>query len=160
MAVRNEASVIILAADARLGKAADADKDLAALDALAKVDPNPQMASKRMAFAHGLVALAKKDAKGAAAAMADCDADDMGCGYERFFALSKAGDTAGAEEVRKHLTTLYLRNGGAVYVIGKLGAPGGAAAPAGKTPPARMVPQVGKVKPEKPGVKGDAPAEP
>src|SRR5262249_5414087 len=66
-------------------------------------------------------------------AMAACDPEDIGCTYERFQALSKAGDTAGAEKVRQDVQGQYIRDAAGVLLIGKLTAPGGAApAAAGK----------------------------
>jgi len=106
-------------ADARLSKKDDADKALAGLVEAVGSSTDAQLQGL-VAFGRGEVALAKGDAKGAAAAMQSCwDLDDY-CVLERSKALDAAGDKAGAAAARDKLTKTHRRDAVSFYAWTKV----------------------------------------
>jgi tetratricopeptide (TPR) repeat protein len=92
----------LVEANARLGKAADAEKAFTSLEAAAKEMTGP-MANDMVTYARGYVAMAKKDAKGAVTAFQACtEAFDL-CRLAAADAQDKAGDAAGATAARAAL---------------------------------------------------------
>jgi tetratricopeptide (TPR) repeat protein len=109
--------LLTLAVQAKQGKAADADKTAAELEAAAK-DAPPGFAGQ-LVTAHGLLKLAKGDPKGAAAEMAACWQDDFICLYERSLIEEKAGDKSAAAATKKDLHTKYFRADPFLWIAGR-----------------------------------------
>ncbi|HVO29872.1 MAG TPA: tetratricopeptide repeat protein, partial [bacterium] len=74
--------MVLVSAQARLGKKDDAAKTLAAMDVIAKVHPGDATFTDGIAYANGEVAVAKKDLKAAAAAFTACSEPNDWCHYE------------------------------------------------------------------------------
>ena len=103
-------------AESRLGQADAAKRTLALLEAeAAKAPANAQLASS-VHFAKGSEAMARNDARGAAAHFAQCVDDDTYCGLRLLQAQEKAGDAAGAAATRERLRTANRRDGRYLYV--------------------------------------------
>ena len=103
-------------AESRLGRAEDAKRTLALMEAeAAKAPANAQLQSA-VHFAQGAEAMARNDAKAAAAHFARCVDDDTYCGLRLLQAQEKAGDAAGASATKQRLRTANRRDGRYLYV--------------------------------------------
>jgi tetratricopeptide (TPR) repeat protein len=103
-------------AESRLGRAEDARRTLALMEAEAAKSPaNAQLVSG-VHFARGSEALARGDAKAAAAHFAGCVDDDTYCGLRLMQAQVKAGDAAGAAATAQRLRTANRRDARYLYV--------------------------------------------
>lgn len=114
--------MVLATAQARLGKKDDAAKTVAAMEVLAKAQPNNPAFTDGIAYANGEAAVAKKDFKAAATAFAGCEEANDWCHYELLTAQVKAGDKAGAEATRTKLGKTYRREAWSLYVHLKTGA--------------------------------------
>jgi tetratricopeptide (TPR) repeat protein len=116
-------------ADVRAGDLADAQKILPEMEKVAATRSNIAFVKSTLHFAHGLLALAEKEPKHAAEEMAKCEEGDPICQAERFAALEKAGDKAGADAVKAAILARFDRNTLSVAVRKRLGGlPAGATA--------------------------------
>jgi len=114
--VRRAAQYERIDAESRLGLAADAKRTLALLEADAsKSTANAQLQSI-VSFARGSEAMARGDAKAAAAHFATCIEDDTYCGLRLLQAQEKAGDATGAAATRERLRTANRRDARYLYV--------------------------------------------
>jgi tetratricopeptide (TPR) repeat protein len=103
-------------AESRLGRAEDAKRTLALVEAdAAKSTANAQLQSN-LHFARGAEAMARGEAKAAAEHFAGCIDDDTYCGLRLLQAQEKAGDTAGAAATKEKLRTANRRDGRYLYV--------------------------------------------
>jgi tetratricopeptide (TPR) repeat protein len=93
----------LVATQARMGKPADAEKTLAALEAILKDGLTGPLASDLATTARGVVALAKKDAKGAVEVLSTCTGVYDACRLTLAEAQEKAGDAAAAAATREAL---------------------------------------------------------
>jgi len=103
-------------AESRLGKAEDAKRTLALVEADAAKAPANAQAQSNLQFARGAEAMARGEAKAAAAHFARCVEDDTYCGLRLLQAQEKAGDAAGATATRERLRTANRRDGRYLYV--------------------------------------------
>lgn len=101
--------------------AADADKLVAEVEAVAAKRPADKGIQSAAAWARGLSAWAKGDAKAAAAELARCDARMPMCRLDLAQAQRAAGDTAGADATEAGIKAAPQRSAEAVYVITTLG---------------------------------------
>jgi len=115
-AARRAALRTRVAAEARLGKVEDASKTLALLEAEAKAAPNNSGLQSQLQYARGEVALARGDAKAAAAAFALCNDQESYSHWRQAAAQEQAGDLAGAAATRKTLMNANRRSAVYVYV--------------------------------------------
>jgi tetratricopeptide (TPR) repeat protein len=133
LALRREALQMKAYCEARMNKAADAEKTLAALEEEAKKAPSNAQLQSGLHFVRGSIALAKGDAKGAAEHFGQCIPEDAYCHWMHATAMEKAGDAAGGEAMKASLRAANLRDPTYLYVRGKLGsAPVAAAAATAK----------------------------
>jgi tetratricopeptide (TPR) repeat protein len=116
--MRRAALVYRILSQARLGKGPDAEKTAAEIDAFAAKAPAD--ARSIVPFARGAVALAKGDAKEAAARFAECTHDELVCRQELWLAQQKAGDAAAATATAAEIRKENLRDPMFVYVRAKL----------------------------------------
>jgi tetratricopeptide (TPR) repeat protein len=100
--------------------AADADKLLAVLEEDVTATPDDQHAQSAAAWARGLVAWAKGDAKAAAAEMSKCMPTAVTCRADLAAAQRKAGDAAAADATAKEIAATPMRDVGALYFTTKL----------------------------------------
>jgi tetratricopeptide (TPR) repeat protein len=114
------------------GKVADAQKSAAAWDELLKASPGNDFTQKSAHFVRGMVALAGKDAKAAAAEFGQCSELYALCQRERVEALEKAGDKPGADAVRSAFLAVHRRGMEAIWSTALLGGIGAKAATAAK----------------------------
>src|SRR5206468_10503216 len=98
-------------AEARGGKVDAAAKTLALLEADAKATPTNAGLQSNVELGRGELALARDDAKGAAVRLARCVAQDSYAQWRLAAAREKAGDKAGADQVRKKLLSTNRRDG-------------------------------------------------
>jgi Flp pilus assembly protein TadD len=98
-------------AEARSGKADAAAKTLALLEADSKATPTNAGLRSNVELGRGELALARGDAKAAAASLANCVVQDSYARSRLAVAREKAGDRAGAEQVRKKLMSTNRRDG-------------------------------------------------
>jgi hypothetical protein len=105
-------------ADARLGKKAEADKAVTALQDLIGKSEDAEMKGI-VALAQGQAALAKGDPKAAVDAFAACAIVDDYCTWERAKAQDKSGDKAGATATREKLQKTHRRDGLSFYAWSK-----------------------------------------
>jgi tetratricopeptide (TPR) repeat protein len=103
-------------AESRLGRAGDARKTLALFEAEAMTSPSNSQLQSGLHFARGAEAMARADAKAAAAHFAGCVDDDTYCGLRLFEAQQKSGDAAGAALTREKLRTANRRDPRYIYV--------------------------------------------
>ncbi|HUS67348.1 MAG TPA: tetratricopeptide repeat protein [Kofleriaceae bacterium] len=100
--------------------AADADKRLAEIEARAASLADDVPAQSRLAWARGLAAWAKGDAKAAAAEMSKCITTFVPCRYDLAMAQRKAGDAAAADATEKEIAATPMRDMAALYFASKL----------------------------------------
>lgn len=103
-------------AESRLGRAADAKRTLALVEADAAKSPANAQLQSILHFARGAEATARGDAKAAAAHFAGCIEDDTYCGLRLLQAQEKAGDAAGAAATKARLRTANRRDARYLYV--------------------------------------------
>ncbi|HLQ23601.1 MAG TPA: tetratricopeptide repeat protein [Gemmatimonadales bacterium] len=114
-ALRRATLVGRVEAEARLGQAYAAQKTLAVVEAEANKAPANAQLQSNAHFARGAAALARGDAKAAAAHFAGCNDDDTHCQWYLLQAQEKAGDAAGADATRRKLLAANRRDG--VYLV-------------------------------------------
>jgi tetratricopeptide (TPR) repeat protein len=119
--VRVAGNLMRLRAQARMGKVEEAVKTLAALESEAQKAPNAWFRSF-VHLAQGTIAMAKKDAAGAARHFAECLGMDTFCRWQLALAQEKSGDRAGAEATRAKIRSIHHRDMSYLYVWSKLGA--------------------------------------
>lgn len=126
----------LMEAQAKLGKAADAEKTVATMEEFYKTNLTGPTAADAMAFGRGQLALAKKDAKGAVESFKQCSEQFDYCRLALADAQDKAGDGAGATETRTALLKANHREAGYWFVHAqveaKLKVPGKKVAAEGK----------------------------
>ena len=103
-------------AESQLGRAADAKRTLALLEAEAGKAPGNAQLQSAVQFARGAEAMARGDAKAAAAHFARCVDDDTYCGWRLLQSQEKAGDAAGAAATKQRLQTANRRDGRYLFV--------------------------------------------
>ena len=103
-------------AESRLGRAADAKATLALVEADAAKSPANAQLQSSLHFARGAEAMARGDAKAAAAHFAGCIDDDTYCGLRLLQAQEKSGDAAGAAATKARLRTANRRDARYLYV--------------------------------------------
>ena len=103
-------------AETRLGRKDDARRTMALVEAEAAKSPGNAQLQSGMQFARGSEAMARGDAKAAAAFFAGCVDDDTYCGLRLMQAQVKSGDAAGAAVTRDRLRTANRRDGRYLYV--------------------------------------------
>jgi ATP/maltotriose-dependent transcriptional regulator MalT len=101
--LRAQAWGLKVRAEAALKKSADAEKSLAALDAVGRASSDDPYVQSAVHAARAELSLAKGDANAAAAELALCVPDDPIAVRTRIAALEKAGDEAGADAARQQL---------------------------------------------------------
>jgi len=101
--MRVAGAVIRTMALARTGKLADAEKALAAVDTDIKATADDPWLQSTVALARGEIALAKKDAKAAAQALALCPETSSYCRWQLAQAQEKSGDKDAAKLTRETL---------------------------------------------------------
>jgi tetratricopeptide (TPR) repeat protein len=89
---------------AKTGKAAEAEKAYAVLEAEAKKDASDTRLQQELVLDRGMVAWAKKDMKAVVSELANCPPSDSACQYELYLAKKMAGDVAGAEATAREIT--------------------------------------------------------
>jgi len=102
-------------AEARLGKAPEAEKTVAELLALAKGAPAQTDYESLVAFGRGAAALAKGDRKEAIARFKECSVEDLVCRRELVLVQQLAGDKA-VGETTAEILKINLRDPMYVYV--------------------------------------------
>ena len=110
-AARRAALTNRMLAEARSGKADAAAKTLALLEADAKATPTNAGLRSNVELGRGELALARGDAKAAATSLANCIVQDSYARSRLAAAREKAGDRAGADQVRKRLVSTNRRDG-------------------------------------------------
>jgi hypothetical protein len=129
--VRRLTLVLRAIAEARLGKAPDAEKTAAELAVLAKKAPAQADYESMVPFGRGAAALAKADRKEAIARFKECPGEDLLCRRELYLAQEQAGDGAGAAATAAEIAKINLRDPVYVYVRSRLASPNaGALGPA------------------------------
>jgi tetratricopeptide (TPR) repeat protein len=103
-------------AESRLGRGEDAKRTLALMEAEAAKSPSNAQLVSGVHFARGCEAMARGDAKAAAAHFAGCVEDDTYCGLRLMQAQEKAGDAAGAAVTAERLRTANRRDARYLYV--------------------------------------------
>jgi tetratricopeptide (TPR) repeat protein len=122
----------VIDADASSGKIPDAEKQLGELEELMKATPGDAEAMDSVYRARGLVAIAKKDFKGAVETLSKCTERHDRCKLNLADAQEKAGDGAAAAATRKALLEANHRDPGYWIARSKLAAaskPAAAGAP-------------------------------
>jgi len=118
-----EALLVKLSAEARLGKAADAAKTLAALEADttadATIESSRDAIARMLTIARGMAAWAQGGAK-AAAEQLTCNADDYICLWQRMVAQKEAHDDAGAVATADQLRSRSYRDAFYGYILTQL----------------------------------------
>jgi tetratricopeptide (TPR) repeat protein len=97
-------------AQARSGKAADAEKTVAKLEEVYKAVPADVQGQELVAHARGFALIAKKDFKGAVEALSKCGDDADLCRVTLAEAQEKAGDAAAATATREQVMAANHRN--------------------------------------------------
>jgi tetratricopeptide (TPR) repeat protein len=103
-------------AEARSGQLDAAAATLAKLEAEAKATPTNAGLASNVQLGRGEIALARGDAKTAAAALAGCVAQDTYAQWRLVEAREKAGDKAGAQQLRNKVLRTNRRDGEYLYV--------------------------------------------
>jgi hypothetical protein len=103
-------------AEARSGKLDAAAKTLALLEADAKATPTNAFLQSNVQLGRGELALARGDAKAAAAAFSRCVAQDSYAQWRLTAARDQAGDEKGAEQTRNKVLRTNRRDGEYLYV--------------------------------------------
>jgi Flp pilus assembly protein TadD len=119
--VRRLALMLRALTEARLGKAPEAEKTAAELEALAKQAPAQAEYASMVVFGRGAAALAKGDRKEAIARFRECAPEDLLCRRELALTLDESGDKAGAAATRAEITKLNARDPIYVYVRATMG---------------------------------------
>jgi Flp pilus assembly protein TadD len=114
--------VLRAVAEARLGKAPEADKTVAELLALAKGAPAQTDYESLVAFGRGAAALAKGDRKEAIARFKECSAEDLVCRRELVLVQQLAGDKSVGDTTAEMLK-INLRDPMYVYVRSRITPP-------------------------------------
>ena len=123
-ALRRSSLLLETLSEAKLGKAADAEKTVAAMAEDAKNLPDGHVYHVRLAWGRGLVAAAKGDLKAAVAATDPCmAAHEEFCVYDRMQLQEKAGDPTGAAKSREEILAQYSRDMGFAAMRNKLAPP-------------------------------------
>jgi len=124
-AARRTGNINSLLAAARSGKVDAASKTLAMIEAEAKATPTNAGLANSVALGRGEIALARGDAKTAAASFARCVAQDTYAQWRLSEARDKAGDKQGADQVRNKVLRTNRRDGEYLFVRAQLanGAP-------------------------------------
>jgi tetratricopeptide (TPR) repeat protein len=107
----------------KLGKVNDAKTTLAQLQDEAKTVPGNARIQSQVHFAEGEVAMASKDAKGAAGYFAQCVDEDYFCHYEEVNALEKAGSKPEAQAAKAKLASANRRDAAYLWVHAKTATP-------------------------------------
>jgi predicted Zn-dependent protease len=103
-------------AEARSGKLDAAAATLAKLEAEAKATPTNAFLASNVQLGRGELALARGDAKSAAAAFSQCVAQDTYAQWRWAEAREQAGDKAGAQQLRNKVLRTNRRDGEYLYV--------------------------------------------
>ena len=103
-------------AEARSGKAEAAAKALALLEADAQATPTNAGLANNVQLGRGELALARGDAKAAAAALSLCVAQDTYAQWRLCEAREKAGDKGGADQIRNKVLRTNRRDGEYLFV--------------------------------------------
>jgi tetratricopeptide (TPR) repeat protein len=103
-------------AEARSGKLEAAAATLAKLEAEAKATPTNAGLANNVQLGRGELALARGDAKAAAAALSNCVAQDTYAQWRWAEAREKSGDKAGAQQLRSKVMRTNRRDGEYLYV--------------------------------------------
>ena len=114
--VRRAAYYERIDAESRLARKEDARRTLALVEADAAKSPANAQLQSILHFARGSEAMARGDAKAAAAHFAGCVEDDTYCGLRLMQAQEKAGDAAGAAATAQRLRTANRRDARYLYV--------------------------------------------
>ncbi len=107
-------------AEAHLGKAPEAEKTAAELEALAKQAPAQADYQSMIPFGRGAAALARGDRKEALARFGECPADDLLCRRELLLLQEQTADSKGAAATVAALRKVNLRDPMYVYVRSKI----------------------------------------
>ena len=108
--LRREALRTQVAAQARLGDAAAAEKTSAMLDQDAQARPDDPTAQSAMHYGRGELAMAQKKPADALKHFGECSPEDDMARWRGIAAAQAAGDKAAAESARQTLTKTYVRN--------------------------------------------------
>jgi tetratricopeptide (TPR) repeat protein len=119
-AARRTGTINRLLVEVRSGKADAAAKSLKALEAEAKATPTNAFLASNVNLGKGELALARGDAKAAAEALALCNVQDSYAQWRLIEAREKAGDKAGATEIRNKVLRTNRRDGEYLYVRAQL----------------------------------------
>jgi tetratricopeptide (TPR) repeat protein len=115
-AARRSALTTRIAAEARLGKTADAQKTLALIETEAKNSPSNAEVQAMLHFGQGQVALVQGDAKTAVKHLSLCPEQNSYFRLQLALAQVKAGDAAGAGETRRKIVEVNRRSPSYLYV--------------------------------------------
>lgn len=99
----------------KLGRGADAEKAYAELLVEAQKEPIRKFDQSNLQLNQGLVALAKKDAKGAVDALSKCIPEDKACRFLLVEAQRAAGDKQGAAKTLSEVKASPVRDGDYVF---------------------------------------------
>ena len=113
--LRGFALAAMSAAQGRMGDAAGAERSAAALQQASSAAPNDPGLKSDVHLAQGMLALAKKDPKGAAAHFEMCSQQDSYCHWQAYEVARAAGDKAAAASALARLTKIYRRDPLALY---------------------------------------------
>lgn len=116
--LRTESMALI--AEAESGQVTRAEARLPVIDRLTAKHPSDPDEGQ---IARGVLALARKDAPGAVAALSHCDRNDALCGMYLARARDQSGDSAGATATRERVRTLNNRFGEFLGIWSKVGGP-------------------------------------
>jgi tetratricopeptide (TPR) repeat protein len=114
--LRRNAQYERIDAESRLGRVDDTKRTLALITADAATSPANAQLQSNLHFAQGADAMARGDAKAAAAHFAQCIDDDTYCGLRLLQAQEKAGDAAGAAVTKTRLRTANRRDARYLFV--------------------------------------------
>ena len=109
-------------AEARLGKAPEAEKTAGELQALAAQAPAQADYRSMIPFGRGEASLARGDTKEALARFRECPSDDLLCRRELWLLQEQTHDTAGAAATVAELRKVSLRDPTYVYVRSRMAA--------------------------------------
>jgi tetratricopeptide (TPR) repeat protein len=118
--VRRLLLVLRALAEARQGKAPEAEKTAAELSDLAKKAPAQADYDSLVPFGKGAAALARGERREAIARFRDCQTEDLLCRRELLLLQELAGDAAGAAATTAELLKVNLRDPMYVYVRSKI----------------------------------------
>ena len=122
-AVRRQALVARIAAEAQLHNVAAAKMTSQALDDDAAAHGQDPLAQSAMHFGRAMLAVAQNDAPGAKAHFDQCSREDEYCKWQSVMVVEKAGDKTGAAATRDAILKTYKRDPVHLVVRSRLAPP-------------------------------------